>query len=75
MPSSNPTTQASASEQGLFQCGSCRRKYKRLDHLARHVRSRKAFPGLTAFLVLYSSSTGLVGAGPEAKAPTSRHAG
>ncbi|KIH93632.1 C6 transcription factor RegA [Sporothrix brasiliensis 5110] len=23
----------------LFQCGSCKRQYKRLDHLARHVRS------------------------------------
>lgn len=75
MPSNNPTTQASASEQGLFQCGSCRRKYKRLDHLARHVRSRKTFPGLTAFPILHSSSTGLVGVSSEAKASTSRHAG
>ncbi|CAI4214079.1 unnamed protein product [Parascedosporium putredinis] len=26
-------------DTGLFQCGSCKRQYKRLDHLARHVRS------------------------------------
>ncbi|KAH6953774.1 hypothetical protein BKA56DRAFT_648506 [Ilyonectria sp. MPI-CAGE-AT-0026] len=26
-------------ESGLFQCGSCKRRYKRLDHLARHTRS------------------------------------
>jgi hypothetical protein len=30
-----------ANDQGLFQCGSCKRHYNRLDHLARHVRSRK----------------------------------
>lgn len=32
---------ARPNEQGLFQCGSCKRTYNRLDHLARHVRSRK----------------------------------
>ena len=32
---------ARANDQGLFQCGSCKRNYHRLDHLARHVRSRK----------------------------------
>ncbi|KFA51945.1 hypothetical protein S40293_07056 [Stachybotrys chartarum IBT 40293] len=26
-------------DQGFFQCGSCKRQYRRLDHLARHVRS------------------------------------
>ncbi|KAM0435859.1 hypothetical protein ACHAPT_002750 [Fusarium lateritium] len=26
-------------ESGMFQCGSCQKNYKRLDHLARHVRS------------------------------------
>ncbi|KAM5345114.1 hypothetical protein ACJ41O_010976 [Fusarium nematophilum] len=26
-------------ESGMFQCGSCKKNYKRLDHLARHVRS------------------------------------
>lgn len=26
----------------LFQCGLCKQRYKRPDHLARHVRSRKA---------------------------------
>ncbi|KAH6844538.1 hypothetical protein B0I37DRAFT_398204 [Chaetomium sp. MPI-CAGE-AT-0009] len=30
---------AIANDQGLFQCGSCKRHYNRLDHLARHVRS------------------------------------
>jgi hypothetical protein len=28
----------------MFQCGSCKKNYKRLDHLARHVRSRKSYP-------------------------------
>jgi hypothetical protein len=35
------STNARANDQGLFQCGSCKRHYNRLDHLARHVRSRK----------------------------------
>ncbi|KAJ5236994.1 hypothetical protein N7489_007085 [Penicillium chrysogenum] len=26
-------------QSGMFQCGSCKKNYKRLDHLARHVRS------------------------------------
>ena len=59
MPSNHPTMQASASEQSLFQCGSCRKKYKRLDHLARHVRSRKNFPGPMASLASPQSSTEL----------------
>ncbi|PKS12542.1 hypothetical protein jhhlp_000750 [Lomentospora prolificans] len=33
------TTGNSTGDTGLFQCGSCKRQYKRLDHLARHVRS------------------------------------
>lgn len=32
------------SGRGLFQCGDCFRKYTRLDHLARHVRSRVQVP-------------------------------
>ncbi|KAK4031276.1 hypothetical protein C8A01DRAFT_21482 [Parachaetomium inaequale] len=32
-----------ANDQGLFQCGSCKRHYNRLDHLARHVRSHTNF--------------------------------
>jgi hypothetical protein len=28
--------------QALFQCGDCKRSYTRVDHLARHVRSRKS---------------------------------
>ncbi|KAK3897625.1 hypothetical protein C8A05DRAFT_38811, partial [Staphylotrichum tortipilum] len=32
-----------ANDQGLFQCGSCKRNYNRLDHLARHVRSHTNF--------------------------------
>ncbi|KAJ4162845.1 hypothetical protein NW754_014263 [Fusarium falciforme] len=28
-----------STESGMFQCGSCQKSYKRLDHLARHVRS------------------------------------
>ena len=27
--------------QGLFQCTTCRRTFTRIDHLARHVRSRE----------------------------------
>ena len=34
-----------AASSGLFQCGTCMRKYKRLDHLARHVRSRESSLG------------------------------
>lgn len=30
----------STTQPGMFQCGSCKKNYKRLDHLARHVRSR-----------------------------------
>ncbi|KAK4243132.1 hypothetical protein C7999DRAFT_18474 [Corynascus novoguineensis] len=37
--SADPT----ANDQGLFQCGSCKRHYNRLDHLARHVRSHTNF--------------------------------
>ncbi|CAK7219772.1 hypothetical protein SBRCBS47491_003964 [Sporothrix bragantina] len=33
------TTTTYAEGTNLFQCGSCKRQYKRLDHLARHVRS------------------------------------
>lgn len=29
-------------DQALFQCGDCKRSYTRVDHLARHVRSRKS---------------------------------
>jgi hypothetical protein len=29
-------------ETNMFQCGVCKRHYKRLDHLARHVRSRES---------------------------------
>ncbi|KAK2672425.1 Zinc finger C2H2-type [Fusarium oxysporum f. sp. vasinfectum] len=29
----------STTQPGMFQCGSCKKNYKRLDHLARHVRS------------------------------------
>jgi hypothetical protein len=33
--------------QGLYQCTTCRRTYTRVDHLARHVRSREfPFPQL-----------------------------
>ncbi|KAK4149407.1 hypothetical protein C8A00DRAFT_46973 [Chaetomidium leptoderma] len=32
-----------ANGPGLFQCGSCKRHYHRLDHLARHVRSHTNF--------------------------------
>jgi hypothetical protein len=28
-------------DPAFFQCGFCKRTYTRLDHLARHVRSRK----------------------------------
>ncbi|KAJ6186172.1 hypothetical protein N7519_007473 [Penicillium mononematosum] len=31
-------------QSGMFQCGSCKKNYKRLDHLARHVRSRMFLP-------------------------------
>lgn len=34
---------ATAQQSGMFQCGLCKRDYKRLDHLSRHVRSRKHF--------------------------------
>ena len=45
MATNAPATRApTALASGLFQCGTCRRKYKRLDHLARHVRSRKMVP-------------------------------
>lgn len=27
-------------QQGFYQCGDCKRSYTRVDHLARHVRSR-----------------------------------
>ncbi|KAH6649270.1 hypothetical protein F5144DRAFT_624519 [Chaetomium tenue] len=37
------STNARANDQGLFQCGSCKRHYNRLDHLARHVRSHTNF--------------------------------
>lgn len=30
-------------ELSMFQCGLCKRNFKRLDHLARHVRSRTLF--------------------------------
>ncbi|KAM0346684.1 hypothetical protein ACHAPU_005397 [Fusarium lateritium] len=30
----------STTQPGMFQCGQCKKYYKRLDHLARHVRSR-----------------------------------
>jgi hypothetical protein len=36
-----PDGSALAIGPGLFQCGSCKRSYKRLDHLARHVRTRQ----------------------------------
>lgn len=35
------STSVDTANTSLFQCGSCKRQYKRLDHLARHVRSRK----------------------------------
>lgn len=34
-----PTATQSAS--GLFQCGDCKRSYTRMEHLARHIRSRE----------------------------------
>lgn len=30
-------------DQGLFQCGYCKKNYNRADHLIRHVRSRGSF--------------------------------
>ncbi|KLU92908.1 hypothetical protein MAPG_11856, partial [Magnaporthiopsis poae ATCC 64411] len=33
------STPPPSNETGLFQCGSCKRHYNRLDHLARHIRS------------------------------------
>ncbi|KAK6698100.1 hypothetical protein SNK03_010881 [Fusarium graminearum] len=30
---------STTTQPGMFQCGSCKKNYKRLDHLARHVRS------------------------------------
>ncbi|CAK7207203.1 hypothetical protein SEUCBS139899_010012 [Sporothrix eucalyptigena] len=38
-PSSTSTATDAGGSSSLFQCGSCKRQYKRLDHLARHVRS------------------------------------
>ncbi len=46
---------ARANDQGLFQCGSCKRNYHRLDHLARHVRSRK--PGTQGCVGLAMTGT------------------
>lgn len=40
-PVSDRTEGMEAPAPGFFQCGSCKRQYKRLDHLARHVRSRE----------------------------------
>lgn len=41
MATNSQTRSPDAPDAGQFQCGTCMRKYKRLDHLARHVRSRK----------------------------------
>lgn len=30
--------------QGMYQCGVCKRSYKRLDHLSRHARTRECQP-------------------------------
>lgn len=51
---------ARANEQGLFQCGSCKRNYHRLDHLARHVRSRKLRSKVLLWLVVGETLTRLV---------------
>lgn len=32
---------AGADPKKVFQCGECHRAYSRVDHLARHVRSRR----------------------------------
>lgn len=34
------TLQKSSPSHNLFQCSACKRTYTRVDHLARHVRSR-----------------------------------
>ncbi|RGP75129.1 hypothetical protein FLONG3_5813 [Fusarium longipes] len=37
---------STTTQPGMFQCGSCKKNYKRLDHLARHVRSRISSKGM-----------------------------
>ena len=34
-------SQGQATTSQLFQCGQCQRNFSRIDHLSRHVRTRK----------------------------------
>jgi uncharacterized Zn-finger protein len=43
----------STTQPGMFQCGSCKKNYKRLDHLARHVRSRVFASSIDSVIVAY----------------------
>lgn len=42
----------STSHPNLYQCGKCSQTYKRIDHLSRHVRTRRSF-GTQLFLRPY----------------------
>lgn len=46
---------ASTSHPNLYQCGKCSQTYKRIDHLSRHVRTRRFFRD--AAILTYLQST------------------